>query len=92
MAMSSYWKSSAVTTRVLAGPAVDVPGLGAVLGRVHPAGPPPVSALPDLALPVRPRARRLVLSTELTNSTAQSTYERLGWKRDTVFCQYRLEL
>ena len=35
-------------------------------------------------------ALRLVLSTEVTNTTAQSVYERLGWKRDTDFCVYRL--
>jgi GNAT superfamily N-acetyltransferase len=35
---------------------------------------------------------RLVLSTELTNTTAQSLYERLGWKRDTAFCVYNLAL
>ena len=37
-------------------------------------------------------AVRLVLSTELTNATAQSLYERLGWKRDTAFCVYQLTL
>ena len=37
-------------------------------------------------------AARLVLSTELTNATAQSLYERLGWKRDTAFCVYQLGL
>ena len=37
-------------------------------------------------------AVRLVLSTELTNTKAQSVYERLGWKRDTVFCVYQLPL
>jgi GNAT superfamily N-acetyltransferase len=35
-------------------------------------------------------AVRLVLSTEVTNTTAQSLYERLGWKRDTAFCVYQL--
>jgi GNAT superfamily N-acetyltransferase len=35
-------------------------------------------------------ALRLVLSTELSNATAQSLYERLGWKRDTAFCVYQL--
>jgi GNAT superfamily N-acetyltransferase len=35
-------------------------------------------------------ALRLVLSTEVTNATAQSLYERLGWKRDTAFCVYQL--
>jgi GNAT superfamily N-acetyltransferase len=34
-------------------------------------------------------AIRLVLSTELANTTAQSVYERMGWKRDTVFCVYQ---
>lgn len=37
-------------------------------------------------------AVRLTLSTELTNSTAQSLYERSGWTRDTVFCVYQLAL
>ena len=37
-------------------------------------------------------ALRLVLSTEVTNTTAQSVYEKRGWKRDTVFCAYQLAL
>jgi len=37
-------------------------------------------------------ALRLSLRTELTNSTAQSLYESLGWKRDQVFCGYELSL
>ena len=37
-------------------------------------------------------AIRLVLSTEIANTTAQSLYERMGWKRDTVFCVYQLAL
>lgn len=37
-------------------------------------------------------AVRLVLSTELTNTVAQSVYENNGWKRDTVFCVYQLAL
>ncbi len=37
-------------------------------------------------------AVRLVLSTELVNTTAQSLYEKTGWKRDTVFCAYQLTL
>jgi GNAT superfamily N-acetyltransferase len=37
-------------------------------------------------------AVRLVLSTEATNRTAQSLYERSGWKRDTVFWVYQLAL
>jgi len=37
-------------------------------------------------------AVRLVLSTELTNATAQRLYEKTGWKRDTVFCVYQLAL
>ena len=37
-------------------------------------------------------AARLVVSTEVTNATAQSLYERLGWKRDTAFCVYQLAL
>lgn len=37
-------------------------------------------------------AVRLVLSTELTNTAAQSLYEKLGWKRNTEFCTYQLAL
>jgi GNAT superfamily N-acetyltransferase len=37
-------------------------------------------------------AVRLLLSTELTNKTAQSLYEKNGWKRDTVFCVYQFAL
>ena len=37
-------------------------------------------------------AIRLVLSTEVTITTAQSVYDRMGWKRDTVFCVYQLAL
>jgi GNAT superfamily N-acetyltransferase len=37
-------------------------------------------------------AIRLALSTELTNTTAQSLYEKLGWKRDNEFCTYQLGL
>ena len=37
-------------------------------------------------------ALRLTLSTELANTTARSVYERMGWKRDTVFCVYQLAL
>ena len=35
-------------------------------------------------------ATRLVLSTEVTNTTAQSVYEKKGWKRDTAFYVYQL--
>ena len=37
-------------------------------------------------------AVRLALSTEVANTTAQAVYERLGWKRDTVFYSYQLTL
>jgi GNAT superfamily N-acetyltransferase len=37
-------------------------------------------------------AVRLVLSTEVTNTTAQSVYERAGWKRNTAFYSYELAL
>ena len=37
-------------------------------------------------------ALRLVLSTEIANTTAQAVYERIGWKRETVFCVYQLAL
>ena len=40
----------------------------------------------------RSGAVRLVLATEITNTTAQSVYDRLGWKRDTTFCAYQLTL
>lgn len=35
---------------------------------------------------------RLALSTEVTNTTAQSVYESMGWKRDTTFYTYELAL
>jgi ribosomal protein S18 acetylase RimI-like enzyme len=34
-------------------------------------------------------ALRLVLSTEHTNTTAQSLYEKLGWQRDSDFIVYQ---
>lgn len=37
-------------------------------------------------------ALRLTLSTEVTNTTAQSIYEKLGWKRDSDFYVYQLAL
>lgn len=37
-------------------------------------------------------AVRLALSTEVTNTVAQSLYERAGWQRDTAFQQYQLML
>ena len=37
-------------------------------------------------------AVRLVLSTEISNITAQSVYAKAGWKRDTLFCVYQLPL
>jgi GNAT superfamily N-acetyltransferase len=37
-------------------------------------------------------ALRLVLQTEIGNTTAQSVYERLGWKRDPTFFTYQLTL
>ena len=37
-------------------------------------------------------AVRLALSTEVANTTAQAVYERLGWKRDTVYYSYTLTL
>ena len=37
-------------------------------------------------------ATRLTLSTEVSNAMAQALYESLGWKRDNVFCVYRLAL
>lgn len=40
----------------------------------------------------RTGAVRIVLSTEVTNTTAQAAYESLGWKRNTVFYTYELTL
>ncbi|MGA2602424.1 MAG: GNAT family N-acetyltransferase [Bryobacteraceae bacterium] len=37
-------------------------------------------------------AIRLALSTEVTNTNAQSLYEGMGWKRDTAFYVYQLAL
>lgn len=37
-------------------------------------------------------ALRLTLSTEVNNTSAQTLYEELGWKRDHVFCVYSLAL
>lgn len=37
-------------------------------------------------------AVRLGLSTEVTNETAQAVYEKLGWKRETLFRVYHLPL
>ena len=37
-------------------------------------------------------ALRLVLSTEVTNTSAQSLYEKLGWKKNTDFYTYQLTL
>src|SRR3954469_7608441 len=37
-------------------------------------------------------AVRLVLSTGVTNTTAQAVYEKLGWQRDTAFYTYELPL
>jgi len=37
-------------------------------------------------------AVRLLLSTEVNNTTAQALYERTGWRRDTVFCVYQITL
>lgn len=37
-------------------------------------------------------ARRLELATEITNTSAQSLYESLGWQRDEEFYHYSLPL
>jgi ribosomal protein S18 acetylase RimI-like enzyme len=37
-------------------------------------------------------ARRLVLSTAATNREAQALYESFGYKRESVFVSYKLEL
>ena len=39
---------------------------------------------------VETRARGLVLSTGVTNKTAQALYESCGWSRDDEFQRYRL--
>lgn len=36
-------------------------------------------------------ARKIVLSTAITNTAAQALYERHGWKRDTEFFEYALQ-
>lgn len=38
------------------------------------------------------KARRLILETAVDNITAQKLYERLGWKRDTAFHRYSLDV
>ncbi len=38
------------------------------------------------------QAKRLVLSTAITNAAAQRVYEKLGWQRDTAFYHYELIL
>ena len=40
----------------------------------------------------RAGALRLVLSTEISNTTAQCLYEGMGWKRENAFCFYNLAL
>ena len=37
-------------------------------------------------------ALRLVLATEVTNTPAQSLYEKLGWKKNTEFCTFQITL
>lgn len=37
-------------------------------------------------------AKGLTLSTAIDNTTAQALYESLGWKRDTHFYEYNLDL
>jgi ribosomal protein S18 acetylase RimI-like enzyme len=37
-------------------------------------------------------ALRLVLSTEVTNTPAQSLYEKLGWKKNAEFCTFQIAL
>jgi GNAT superfamily N-acetyltransferase len=58
------------------------------IGRRAGAGTAPLHAAADYAR--RVGALRLVLSTELTNTAAQALYEKLGWKRNTDFCNYQL--
>ena len=38
------------------------------------------------------KAKRLILETAVDNVTAQKLYERLGWKRDTAFHRYYLDV
>jgi ribosomal protein S18 acetylase RimI-like enzyme len=49
-----------------------------------------LQAARDFAM--RTGAARLVLSTAVTNTTAQALYERDGWQRDTAFLHYEYEL
>jgi GNAT superfamily N-acetyltransferase len=41
---------------------------------------------------LRTGAVRLALATAVTNTTAQSLYERHGWRQDTTFLHYEYEL
>jgi GNAT superfamily N-acetyltransferase len=59
-------------------------------GRRHGIGTALLDAAADYGR--RVGAVRLVLSTETTNTTAQSVHERHGWKRETVFRTYQLAL
>ncbi len=58
--------------------------------RGHGIGPALLRAAVDFGR--RASAVRLVLSTEITNATAQKVYEKAGWKRDNIFCSYQLTL
>jgi GNAT superfamily N-acetyltransferase len=61
-------------------PAVRRSGAGAAL----------LDAAADYAR--RVGALRLELTTQVSNSTAQALYEKLGWKRETEFYTYELDL
>jgi len=41
---------------------------------------------------LRTKAKGLVLETAIDNRPAQKLYEQLGWKRDTVFHRYSLDV
>ena len=41
---------------------------------------------------VETKAKRLVLETAVDNYPAQKLYKKLGWKRDTVFHRYYLDV
>jgi ribosomal protein S18 acetylase RimI-like enzyme len=41
---------------------------------------------------MRTGAVRLALSTAVTNITAESLYEREGWRRDTAFIHYEYDM
>ena len=41
---------------------------------------------------LKTKAKRLILETAIDNRPAQKLYEQLGWRRDTAFYRYYLDL